>query len=716
LLPRGVGLTIDVSTGELGLPVWKFEGSQTTWTDPSSKEVFIVPSGASLTTGNVTKENVATIRVFKTEEELVNVWEKGYHDGNWLGGEFGTSKSVLDLYNKFFSKEQSTSINQHPKSLYQLKLENGWENNLNEYAKAALSSLPEAYDFNIYSRFMDTWGTHIATDTLVGGMLEQQVVMKSCMWQSPYLTGGLSEKDIEDYLKMDLAKAPPQDSFYLSRRQMSIDHRVGGNPEISDQQAWLDSLAQNPALIKIYSHVSWPLVAKQTKLVNSQVIANLDTAIKKRMSDREKERQDEEEETKKKRVQELQGPREVVAMVGHGRRGTISPELETGKYLTLKGYKDCPPGLSYQDSIAKCNTGLYVHSWNHVELNEPLRYERNSEGSMRSVRCFDKDSSGRCITHSGPWVRDGCSLQPYANGTERPFHTPVPDKTVVAMVCADCQIITAGFANDAILKCACPGYSQTKLWAKENHTHPTKALRVSKPGAIEEDIQNWSVYGKRLVSQKFYHPNDLKTGMQNFKQCDPQWACYPYHGHANLSTCNTTVCGVSNNICISGCGITSLAMILTFWHYDYIIPPKVADILVAEGFRDDLSDTKGATCNGVSQTAICFVSNMFHLGCNITTSFTVLDSWLKENKYDGDSAPVIAHVRHKAGHTCKFTSGGHYIVITGIESVIPKMVYHVLDPNSNAYNRTYATVDDFNECQLVAFISILPLTMKGLVR
>ena len=183
---------LDTSTGELKLPVWKFEGSAGTWQDPSTGEIFVVPSGISLTTDSVPTENVPKVKVFKTEEDLVKVWEEGYKNGNWLGGEFGTSKSVLDLYNKFFSKEQATSINQHPKSLYRLKLASGWENNLNEFALLALTSLPETYDFNIYSRFMDTWGTHVATDTLVGGMLEQQVLMKSCMWQNPYLTGGLT--------------------------------------------------------------------------------------------------------------------------------------------------------------------------------------------------------------------------------------------------------------------------------------------------------------------------------------------------------------------------------------------------------------------------------------------------------------------------------------------------------------------------------------------
>ena len=113
------------------------------------------------------------------------------------------------------------------------------------------------------------------------------MVMKDCMWQSPYLTGGLTPEKLEEYLKLDMKKAPPQDSFYLDRRQMSIDHRIGGNPEIGDLTGWQKSLAKNPALIKIYSHVKWSDVASKTGLVSAAVVNNLNKAITDRMTQRE---------------------------------------------------------------------------------------------------------------------------------------------------------------------------------------------------------------------------------------------------------------------------------------------------------------------------------------------------------------------------------------------------------------------------------------------
>ena len=93
--------------------------------------------------------------------------------------------------------------------------------------------------------------------------------------------------------------------------------------------------------------------------------------------------------------------------------------MEAGKYLEMAGYSQCPAGLSVAESKQRCNTGVYIESWNSHHVNEPLRYERNAEGDMSSIRCWDLDNSGRCLQHSGPFVRNGCSLMPKADGSER---------------------------------------------------------------------------------------------------------------------------------------------------------------------------------------------------------------------------------------------------------------------------------------------------------
>ena len=73
-------------------------------------------------------------------------------------------------------------------------------------------------------------------DSLVGGMSEQQVAMKSCIYQNANMEGGLTDDQLKEYLQMDLSKDDIQDTFYTNRRQFSIDHKLGGNPEVSNDE------------------------------------------------------------------------------------------------------------------------------------------------------------------------------------------------------------------------------------------------------------------------------------------------------------------------------------------------------------------------------------------------------------------------------------------------------------------------------------------------
>eukprot|EP00439_Symbiodinium_sp_Y106_P061056 s1872_g9.t1 len=201
--------------------------------------------------------------------------------------------------------------------------------------------------------------------------------------------------------------------------------------------------------------------------------------------------------------------------------------------------------------------------------------------------------------------------------------------------------------------------------------------------------------------------------MPNFKQCDPRWKCFPYAGAMGLSTCNTTACreggppNQSNNICGSGCGITSSAMLLTFFNRS-MSPPDVASYFLAQGYRNDLANISGATCNGVTHEAICNAADHWGLSCSQSSSFDDLDTWLPDG-------PVIAHVRHHSAPTefsCKFTRAGHYIVITEKDAASGQ--YRISDPNSCDEAQAHGSRTELSsECDLVGFIRIFPRSLAG---
>jgi len=127
-------------------------------------------------------------------------------------------------------------------------------------------------------------------------------------------------------------------------------------------------------------------------------------------------------------------------------------------------------------------------------------------------------------------------------------------------------------------------------------------------------------------------------------------------------------------------------------------PPDVAKWLLAEGFRNDLTNISGATCNGVSHTAICKAAEHWGKSCEVSTSFDDLDRWLQAS-----TTPVIAHVRHRSLQNCKFTHAGHYIVITG--RAADNSTYTVSDPNSCDEANTHGTLWELSvECSLVGFL------------
>lgn len=303
-LPRGVGVTIDITTGQLKLPAINYVNSPNSWVDVLSGIVYSIPYDVSLSIEGF--PHTPSIRVFNTVEELAKVWEDGYKDGKWLGGEFGERKSIIDLYTKFFSKYQKTSISQNPHTLYNLTLHNGWENKLNQFVIKSLRSLPKKYNSNIYSRFMDTWGTHVATKTLIGGMTEQQVTMKSCISKRSSSAKGLTDVELKKYLNMDLRQVPVHSPFYSERRKMSISHRIGGNPEIKNETQWFRSLSENPVLIKIHESIDWSNVVRNGNITSNAVAQNLVRALVERMRTKEKIAQQEYKEVKelmKKRSQ-----------------------------------------------------------------------------------------------------------------------------------------------------------------------------------------------------------------------------------------------------------------------------------------------------------------------------------------------------------------------------------------------------------------------------
>lgn len=158
-------MTLDITTGKLLYPAlqYNYRGANI-WTDPATTISYQVPLGFGVLPIKQ-EDNSSISRVFLTAAELSNEWRYEKLRGSWLGGAFGHSKSLLDIYSKFFANDQATAITQKPTVLYRIRVENL---QLNKYASAAIRLLTDIYNENLYGEFIRHWGTHIVRQSLVG--------------------------------------------------------------------------------------------------------------------------------------------------------------------------------------------------------------------------------------------------------------------------------------------------------------------------------------------------------------------------------------------------------------------------------------------------------------------------------------------------------------------------------------------------------------------
>ena len=127
------------------------------------------------------------------------------------------------------------------------------------------------------------------------------------------------------------------------------------------------------------------------------------------------------------------------------------------------------------------------------------------------------------------------------------------------------------------------------------------------------------------------------TGLTYYSQIDSRWKNHMY----------SSVGDSSQTVGTSGCGPTSAAMIVTAIK-GTITPPEMADLFVNNGYR--------SASNGTYLSAFRWVADVFDIGYQETYNLDMAVNLLKDNNY------LIVSVGNGL-----FTTGGHLMVITGIE-------------------------------------------------
>ena len=127
------------------------------------------------------------------------------------------------------------------------------------------------------------------------------------------------------------------------------------------------------------------------------------------------------------------------------------------------------------------------------------------------------------------------------------------------------------------------------------------------------------------------------TGLTYYNQTDSRWASHQY----------SSVGDSSQTIGTSGCGPTSAAMVVTAVK-GTITPPEMGDLFVQYGYR--------SSNNGTYWSAFRWVADVFDIGYQECSSLDTAVNLVRNNNY------VIVSCANGL-----FTTGGHFIVIVGIE-------------------------------------------------
>ena len=127
------------------------------------------------------------------------------------------------------------------------------------------------------------------------------------------------------------------------------------------------------------------------------------------------------------------------------------------------------------------------------------------------------------------------------------------------------------------------------------------------------------------------------TGLTYYNQIDSRWKDHVY----------TSIGDTSQTIGTSGCGPTSAAMVVTAIK-GTITPPEMGDLFVQNGYR--------SSNNGTYWSAFRWVADVFDIGYQECSSLDTAVNLVRNNNY------VIVSCANGL-----FTTGGHFIVIVGID-------------------------------------------------
>ena len=188
-------------------------------------------------------------------------------------------------------------------------------------------------------------------------MHEQHVLFKDCVFS---FNGAITSANLTEYLKQDILRQTLGNDFYANRRRIKVDHLLGGDATLSNDTLWRESIAANPALLKIESYTPW----YEVPTLNDAVKENLRRIIQRRTREADLTRAHDEAALNKNLLnQNLEAKKAYIGVLNGGTCSISGP-------IMLESVPKCING---------CSTPISINSTTDVMESRPLEYFRDSE-------------------------------------------------------------------------------------------------------------------------------------------------------------------------------------------------------------------------------------------------------------------------------------------------------------------------------------------------
>lgn len=175
-LPALLGVGWDPVKGQIRLPFFSLTYNTGRTVTTSSGTTFAVPDQVLLSKENVTIPNLNT-RTYSTLSDYFD--DINLNRTEVTSGVLGMSPSMMEEFiNYFDTGNNNIVVSTDYRSAYNLSF-NTTPSLLPEVI-TAINYLPEEYDDEIYSLFIDYWGTSIVISGEAGGLAQQSTMIKAC--------------------------------------------------------------------------------------------------------------------------------------------------------------------------------------------------------------------------------------------------------------------------------------------------------------------------------------------------------------------------------------------------------------------------------------------------------------------------------------------------------------------------------------------------------